>query len=339
MSAARVLSELGPLPKVGQEELVTRLAEAQPTQSDVGPVYRQVFHSSKTQALRLAEAFATTLPDIDHHRQLFQSVALRSPSERRTLLDGYRKAGQERWVVHAIGQLPTAQGRSLMKDFVITDAGKHDRKAIREVLVYLAELGGTIETRPIADDPNDAAIVEAVGDIVDAVKEAVDSVVDAIKNAVQSIANALVAAVNFTVAQMANLAKALLLAGEKIFDIVKGALDAAVANTLAFVKKVIQGIVDAGHAMFEVLTKIATLVGNALETVLRAIDDLGHSLGELLSWLAHADLRDRPGVRPRADRDRQDDRQPHQPGVAGRCGAAAQRWCRPWSSSDVRSAS
>ena len=126
MSAARVLSQLGPLPKVGQEELATRLAEAQPTQSDVGPVYRQVFHSSKTQALRLAEAFAATLPDIDHHRQLFQSVALRSPAERRTLLDGYRKAGQDRWVVHAIGQLPTAQGRSLMKDF-----SHHQRRQAR----------------------------------------------------------------------------------------------------------------------------------------------------------------------------------------------------------------
>ena len=79
-----------------------------------------------------------------------------------------------------------------------------------------------------------------------------DSVVDAIKNALQSIADALVAAVNFTVAQMANLAKALLAAGESIFNIVKGALEAAVADTLAFVKKVIQGIVDAGRAMFQV---------------------------------------------------------------------------------------
>ena len=72
-----------------------------------------------------------------------------------------------------------------------------------------------MKTRPIEDDPNDSAIVELVEDIVDAVKQAVDSVVDAIKNALKSIAEAFVAAVNFTVAQMANLAKALLPAGER----------------------------------------------------------------------------------------------------------------------------
>ena len=74
---------------------------------------------------------------------------------------------------------------------------------------------------------------------------------------------------------MANLAKALL-AARSIFNIVKSALEAAVANTLAFVKKVVQGIVDAGRSMFQVLNDIASLVGSALQTVLRAIDQLGH---------------------------------------------------------------
>src|SRR5687768_10626146 len=182
MSAARKLEEIGPLSKLGVEELETRVAAVQPNPSEVGPLYRAAYRTSRTQGLRVATALAKGLPDIDHHRQLFQAVALRTGKERRTLIDGYRKADQDRWVVHAIGELPAAQGRALMKDFVLTEAGKQDTKAVREVLLYLADLGAKIETRPVEDDPNDSAIVEAVGDIVDAVKEAVDSVVDAIVN-------------------------------------------------------------------------------------------------------------------------------------------------------------
>jgi hypothetical protein len=50
-------------------------------------------------------AVAESLPRIDHHRQLFQSVALSSDDEqRRTLIKGYRDAGHDRWIVHAIGR-------------------------------------------------------------------------------------------------------------------------------------------------------------------------------------------------------------------------------------------
>ncbi|MBA3475308.1 MAG: hypothetical protein H0T10_00955 [Actinobacteria bacterium] len=181
MSAARKLEEIGPLPKLSAEELEFRVAAAQPNPSEVGPLYWAAYRTSRTQGLRVATALAKGLPETDHHRQLFQAVALRSEKERRTLIDGYRKAEQDRWVVHSVGELPAAQGRALMKDFVLTERGKHDKKALCEVLLYLAELGDKIETRRVDDDPNDAAIVEAVGDIVDAVKEAVDSVVDAIK--------------------------------------------------------------------------------------------------------------------------------------------------------------
>ena len=126
MSAARKLAEIGPLPKLAAAELEHRVAVAQPNPSEVGPLYRAAYRASRTQGLRVATALAKSLPDIDHHRQLFQAVALRSEKERRTLIDGYRKAEQDRWVVHAIGELPTAQGRTLMKDFVFTENGKQD---------------------------------------------------------------------------------------------------------------------------------------------------------------------------------------------------------------------
>src|SRR5207245_82945 len=153
----------------------------------------------KRQAAKVAEAFAASLPDADHHRQLFQHVALRDSEERRTLIDGYKRVGQSRWVVHAIGELPAAQGRALMKDFALTPAGTPDKKSLREVWLYVAELGSTVPTRPIRQArETDSAVVEAVGDLVDDLKQAVDSVVDAVVNAVGAIGAALKAAIDFT---------------------------------------------------------------------------------------------------------------------------------------------
>ena len=319
MSAARKLEQIGPLPKLRAEELEFRVGAAQPNPSEVGPLYKAAYRTSRTQGLRVATALAKTLPDIDHHRQLFQAVALRPAKERRTLIDGYRKAEQDRWVVHAIGELPSAQGRALMKDFVLTETGKKDTKAVREVLLYLADLGATMKTRPVEDDPNDSAIVELVEDIVDAVKQAVDAVVDAIKNALQSIADALVAAFNFTVAQMANLAKALLAAGESIFNIVKGALEAAVADTLAFVKKVDQG--DHRRGPCDVPGSERRRESRRRSAPDGAPCDRPARPPARRAALLDGDagLRDGEGVREGADRDREDDRQPDQPGIPGGC--------------------
>src|SRR5262249_5791430 len=250
--------------------------------SEARPAYRRSYGQSKRQAVRLAEAFAPSLPESDQPRQLFQHVALRPSAERRALINGYRRAGQDRWVVHAIGELPAAQGRAMMKDFVLTESGKRDKKALREVWLYLADIGKTIPVRKIEDDDHDSAIVEAVGDLIDSVRQAVNSVIDAVEAAVGSIGAALAAAVDFARDAMANLAQALLQAGRSIVDLVQGAL----ANTFAFVKKMIQGILDAGKAMFDVLNAIVGFVGQALIDTLRAIDQLGHTLGELLGYLA-----------------------------------------------------
>src|SRR5215207_7599473 len=94
MSAARKLERIGPLPKLAADELEFRVAAAEPNPSEVGPLYRAAYRTSRTQGLRVATALAKTLPDVDHHRQLFQAVALRPAKERRTLIDGYRKADQ-----------------------------------------------------------------------------------------------------------------------------------------------------------------------------------------------------------------------------------------------------
>src|SRR5687767_14498359 len=152
MSAKRVLKSLGSLSTLSQEQLNARLADVQLTYIETAPTFRAIYHSSKRQASRLAEAFATALPDIQHHRQLFQFISTRPKPERATLLEGYRRVGQDRWIVTAISQLPAAQGRTLMRDFVLKDGRKKDRKALREVWLFVAEIGKQVPTRRIRED-------------------------------------------------------------------------------------------------------------------------------------------------------------------------------------------
>ena len=144
MAGERVLDALGKLP-TDLGVINARVAEIKPTPSEVGPVYREIYKTSKPGARRLATAYATTLPTIDQHRQVFQSVALsRDAEERRTLIKGYRDAHQDQWIVHAIGQLPAAHGRALMKDYVLSPAGRKDNAALEEVWSYVAGLGAEI---------------------------------------------------------------------------------------------------------------------------------------------------------------------------------------------------
>ena len=158
------------------------------------------------------------------------AVALRPAAERRTLIDGYRKAepgplGRPR----RSAELPAAQGQRA-DEGLRPDGGRQEghEGAARGACCTSPTSAATIKTRPVEDDDRTTPRSSRAGRghrSTRASSTAVDAVVDAIKNALQSIADALVAAFNFTVAQMANLAKALLAAGESIFNIVKGALE------------------------------------------------------------------------------------------------------------------
>ncbi|MBC7792451.1 MAG: hypothetical protein H7Z43_01985, partial [Clostridia bacterium] len=63
------------------------------------------------------------------------------PELRRALIGGYRRAGQARGVVHAIGQLPRAQGHTLMRDLIVGKKKQIDREALAEVLYWLRDAG------------------------------------------------------------------------------------------------------------------------------------------------------------------------------------------------------
>jgi transcription termination factor NusB len=231
-----------------------RVAEIKPTPSEVGPVYREIYKTSKPGARRLATAYATTLPTIDQHRQVFQSVALsRDAEERRTLIKGYRDAHQDQWIVHAIGQLPAAHGRALMKDYVLSPAGRKDNKALEEVWTYVANLGAEIrfggQPAPDGEPDHDDAVVEFIEDVVDEVKEAIENVVEAVVGAFETLVEAIGAVVSWTVDKLTNLAQALLNANKTIFEI----LEAAVAYGYDFVRNMIAAIRNVGKAMFTIL--------------------------------------------------------------------------------------
>ncbi|MCC7506629.1 MAG: hypothetical protein IT259_15095, partial [Saprospiraceae bacterium] len=92
---------------------------------ELAPTFHAIYGRNPEQAARLAETFATTLDTSSQHRELFQQASQLPVAERRALIQGYRKAGQARGVVHAISQLPRGQGRILMRDFLIK---KEDKK-------------------------------------------------------------------------------------------------------------------------------------------------------------------------------------------------------------------
>ncbi len=100
-----------------------QLAEAIKTSEykavELAPALQITYKKNRNQAVKMAEVFATTLSNKKDHRELFQSVALMEKDVRMVVIRGYRNAGEGRGVVHSISQLPRAQARTIMRDFVI----------------------------------------------------------------------------------------------------------------------------------------------------------------------------------------------------------------------------
>jgi hypothetical protein len=226
--SARVLEALGPIGKLDDDELGRRLHEVAPYDAELVSSLRDLVQSSPRNAKRLATVYAASLPEVDQHRQVFQAAAGADEQTRRTLIGGYRVAGQAQWIVHAIGQLPAAQARTVMGDFVLTPAGRKDREALAEVTEYLAHMGKAMYASKHAPDDgtHDAAVVDLVEDVADSVKQAVTSVVDAVEQVVGDIGSAIASAVDWATDKVVALARALLEAGKSILDCIQGALSA-----------------------------------------------------------------------------------------------------------------
>lgn len=99
------------------------MKKSPPTIAEVGVAFRRSYEKDPGRAVKLAEAFAAGLPDLEIHQSFFQHLAASPVEERRAGIQGYRDAGQGSAVVHAVGFLPAAQGRVIMKKFLIKPDG------------------------------------------------------------------------------------------------------------------------------------------------------------------------------------------------------------------------
>jgi hypothetical protein len=248
--------------------------------------FRSEYASAPAQARMLAESYARSIKNPLDHRELFQEAAGMKSDERRALVAGYRRAGQARGVVHAVGQLPRAQGRVLMKDLVLHPDGKIDHSGLQHVLYWLRDAGAEIKRmehgKPKAAPDTDSAVVDFFEDVADDIANAINSVVDAVVNATKTLGQAIADMINWAANDIANLVNALIKAGQSILNL----LNAALENGYEMVKKIVAGLDAIGQGLFTVLDSAFNLAKDALVTVLKAIDNLGHTLGELLGYLA-----------------------------------------------------
>ena len=65
---------------------------------DLAPTFQYVFQRNRLGAQHLAEAYAESIKDPLHHRELFQQAALMPAPQRKTLIKGYCRVGQARGV-------------------------------------------------------------------------------------------------------------------------------------------------------------------------------------------------------------------------------------------------
>lgn len=181
---------------------------------ELAPALHMLFMEDEKKAVKMAEAYATSLNNIKEHREVFSSVALMDKPMRMTLIKGYRNAGAGRGVVEAISQLPRGQARTIMQDFVIKEDKTKDKEAIQDVMYWLRDAGASIRKqagRNTSDpaNPTDSAVVEFFEDVGEAIVDAVTSVVDAIGDTLESLGQAIVDVVNWTADAVANLVSAL----------------------------------------------------------------------------------------------------------------------------------
>ena len=230
VSHNRITMQLASVPIRDSARLEKGLRAVDYTPVELAPAFDDAYARSRHRAVALARAYATTLPNADEHRQLFQRAAYMKQDERLALIEGYRKAGQGRAVVHAVSQLPRAHGRLIMRDLALKPDGTTDSAAARDVFIWLRDAGAQIRAMQAGLPPHehDDAVVEFFEDVADAISDAVNAVVDALGAVGNAFVDAIKDIVNWAADAVEDLARALLEAfetlGELLVDVVRGRL-------------------------------------------------------------------------------------------------------------------
>ncbi|HWJ85974.1 MAG TPA: hypothetical protein VNR62_11130, partial [Cellulomonas sp.] len=286
----RITEATGKIPLKDVDAMATGIASSGFKPVELAPALSEAFRKSPNRAVALASAYAKTLPTLEDHRQLFQAAAKLDVDEHRSLVDGYRKAGQAQAVVHAVGLLPRAEGRTIMADLLHKPDGSIDKAGAKAVGYWLRDAGQQLLTAqvPTPSEDHDDALVDFIEDVGDAISDAVSSVIDAIGDAIEDFVAAIEDVVNWIATEVAALARSLVAAFATLGLLFEKVLEAG----YEVVRKIIKGLEDIGKSMFQMLDAAFTLVRDSLITILRAMDSLGRTLGQLLSYLVNkaADL-------------------------------------------------
>jgi len=99
---------------------------------EFAPAFAQLSASDRVRAQAFAVAFTSSLDSSDKLNRFFDVVAHASDADRRTIIDANKSAGNGSMVVDAVGLLPAAQGRVLMRDFLMPD-GQADNATFRDL--------------------------------------------------------------------------------------------------------------------------------------------------------------------------------------------------------------
>ena len=252
------------------------------TPVELAPAFHDAYGRSRHRAVALARAYATTLPNVDEHRQLFQRAAYMKPDERLALIEGYRKAGQGRGVVHAVSQLPRAHGRLIMRDFAVKPDGTDRSSRARDVVLWLRDAG--------AADPCDAQPVppatthdepSSTSSRTSQMQSPTPSTPSSTRSARRATPSSTRSRTSSTgpPTPIRDLARALLEAFETLGELLVEVVQAG----YEVVRKIVKGLEEIGKAMRDILDAAFTLARDGLIMVLRAIDSLGRQLVELLA--------------------------------------------------------
>src|SRR5262245_46068817 len=169
-----------PLDNPAAAALQLRAMHAQP--EEFAPTFTQLAAADRVRAQAFAVAFTSSLDTGDKINRFFDVVAHASDADRHSIIDANKAAGNGPIVVHAVGLLPAAQGRLLMRDFLMPN-NQTDEAAFRDLGRWMSRAGQILREKnvpiPDADTPHDGWF----DDFVDWVGDAVGSLVGAVKSA------------------------------------------------------------------------------------------------------------------------------------------------------------
>ena len=199
-------------------------------------------------------------------------------SRRRAIATGFRRANADVMLIQCIGELPTNDARSFMKDYF--ESGGQTISIAQWLQIVGSELRGSARPTPGTDGILDDAwnsvrrrVERTARRIGRAAGELVETVVDAVEEAGESIVNAVADGAAWAVDRVADVIASLIEGGKSVAQI----LSKVSAQAMKVVKKALRALQQLHHTVSDVIDAAAELLPNELKKVVRALVQLGTS--------------------------------------------------------------